>query len=128
MVVRRAALIDPDAWLYADTDCVIFSRDVSADLDIDPKRYGAWKIEEQGTIYEIIAKKVYAEVGGEKPKRSAKGLNVKRLTPDDFARWYEGTAPVQDQIQINNFLSVMHGADMYRAQRREGTRVESATT
>ncbi len=108
----------------------IMSRSASnkRDLDIDPKRYGAWKIEEQGTIYEIIAKKVYAEVGGEKPKRSAKGLNVKRLTPDDFARWYEGTAPVQDQIQINNFLSVMHGADMYRAQRREGTRVESATT
>jgi len=128
MVVRRAALIDPDAWLYADTDCVIFSRDVSSQLDIDPRRYGAWKIEEEGTIYEIIAKKVYAEVGGENPKRSAKGLNVKRLTPDDFSRWYEGTAPVQDQIQINNFLSVMHGAEMYRKQTREGTRVESVTT
>ncbi len=128
MVVRRAALIDPDAWLYADTDCVIFSRDVSSQLDIDPRRYGAWKIEEEGAIYEIIAKKVYAEVGGENPKRSAKGLNVKRLTPDDFSRWYEGTAPVQDQIQINNFLSVMHGAEMYRKQTREGTRVESVTT
>lgn len=132
MVVRRAALIDPDAWLYADTDCVIFSRDVSAHLDIDPKRYGAWKIEEEGTIYEIIAKKVYAQVSvkseGEKPKRSAKGLNVKRLTADDFTRWYEGTPPVQDQIQINNFLSVMHGAEMYRKQRREGTRVEAAVT
>ena len=129
MVVRRAALIDPDAWLYADTDCVIFSRDVSAEMDIDPKRYGAWKIEEEGAHYQIIAKKVYAEVSSEKPreklKRSAKGLNVKRLTPDDFANWYEGTPPVQDQIQIQNFLSVMRGADMFRAQRREGTRVES---
>lgn len=124
MVVRRAALIDPDAWLYADTDCVIFSRDVSAQMDIDPKRYGAWKVEETGAIYEIIAKKVYAQVGGDKPKRSAKGLNVKRLTPEDFSRWYEGTPPVQDQIQINNFLSVMHGAEMYRHQTREGTRVE----
>jgi hypothetical protein len=123
MVVRRAALIDPDAWLYADTDCVIFSRDVSAHLDIDPKRYGAWKIEEEGAIYELIAKKVYAQIGADKPKRSAKGLNVKRLTPEDFTRWYEGAPPVQDQIQINNFLSVMRGADMYRAQRREGTRV-----
>lgn len=132
MVVRRAALIDPDAWLYADTDCVIFSRDVTASLDIDPKRYGAWKIEEQGAIYEIIAKKVYTEVvtdnPGKRPKRSAKGMNVKRLTPDDFSRWYEGTPPVQDQIQINNFLSVMHGAEMYRKQRREGTRVERVTT
>lgn len=123
MVLRRAALIDPAAWLYADTDCVIFSRDVSADLDIHPKRYGAWKIEEQGARYEIIAKKVYTQIDVEQPKRSAKGLNVKRLTNEDFSRWYEGTPPVQDQIQINNFLSVMRGAEMYRKQRREGTRV-----
>lgn len=130
MVVRRAALLSPDSWLYADTDSVIFARDVSASLDIDPKRYGAWKIEEQGIIYEIIAKKVYAEVSDDpahKPKRSAKGLNVKRLTSDDFTRWYEGTPPVQDQTQIQNFLAVLHGAEMFRHQKREGTRVERAT-
>lgn len=131
MVVRRAALIDPDAWLYADTDCVIFSRDVSASLDIDPKRYGAWKVEDEGTIYEIIAKKVYAQVSvkneGEKLKRSAKGMTVKKLTAEDFTRWYEGTPPVdENMIQLNSFLSVMHGANMYRSQRREGTRVECA--
>lgn len=128
MVVRRAALVNPQAWLYADTDCVIFSCDVSSRLDIDPKRYGAWKIEESGALYEIIAKKVYTEVrsDGKKPKRSAKGLHVKKLTDDDFHRWYEGTPPVQDQTQMNNFLSVMHGSEMYRKQRREGTRVESA--
>lgn len=126
MVVRRAALVAPDAWLYADTDCVIFSRDVTAELDIDPRRYGAWKVEESGAHYQLIAKKVYRQVGGEKPKRSAKGLHVKRLTDDDFARWYEGAPPVQDQIQIQNFLAVMHGAEMYRLQTREGTRVESA--
>lgn len=124
MVLRRAALIDPGAWLYADTDCVVFSRDVTSQLDIDSKRYGAWKVEDAGTVYRIIAKKVYAEVkpGG---KRSAKGLNVKRLTDDEFARWYEGDEPVQSQIQIQNFLSVLQGADMYRAQVRKGTRVET---
>lgn len=125
MVLRRAALIDPESWLYADTDCVVFSRDVTAELDIHAKRYGAWKIEEAGTRYKIIAKKVYAEVGGDKPKHSAKGLNVRRLSADDFARWYEGSAPVQDQIQINNFLAVLSGAEMYRTQRRKGTRVET---
>lgn len=127
MVVRRAALIDPGAWLYADTDCVVFSRDVTASLDIDGKRYGAWKVEESGARYQIIAKKVYAEVkpDGTNGKRSAKGLNVKRLTADDFARWLEGDEPEQTQIQSNNFLAVLCGAEMYRTQVRKGTRVEA---
>lgn len=123
MVLRRAILLDPDAWLYADTDCVVFSRDMTAQLDIDAKRYGAWKIEESGTPFLIIAKKVYAEIDGD--KRSAKGMNVKRLSADDFARWYEGNEPAQDQVQINNFLSVLCGAEMYRAQHRKGTRIEA---
>ena len=127
MVVRRAALLRPAAWLYADTDCVVFSSDVTQLLDIDAKRYGAWKVEESGTHYQIIAKKVYAQVGdvGEasgKLKRSAKGMNVKRLTPGDFDAWIEGTPPVQTQVQRNNFLAVMRGADMYRNQPRTGTR------
>jgi len=124
MVVRRAALIRPRSWLYADTDCVMFDSDVTAELDIDPKRYGAWKIEEEGKPYRLIAKKVYAEdtPGG---KRSAKGLNVRRLSDDDFARWHLGNAPVQDQVQINNFLETMRGAEMYRAQRRKGTKVDA---
>lgn len=134
MVLRRAALLAPDAWLYADTDCLIFSRDVTALLDIDAKRYGAYKIEEAGTHYAIIAKKVYTEletedpqnfVGPENPKlkRSAKGLNVKRLRSTDFADWYAGRVPVQFQTQSQNFLAVMSGAQMYREQRREGTKV-----
>jgi len=131
MVVRRAALLDPDSWLYADTDCVVFAADVSGSLDIDPKRYGAWKIEEAGTPYQIIAKKVYAEVGeeseGRKLKRSAKGLHVRELTPTQFAEWLAGVPPVQEQIQRNNFLAVMEGAEMYRKQRRQGTAVEAST-
>jgi hypothetical protein len=122
MVLRRAILIAPDAWLYADTDCVVFDRDLTDKLDIDGKRYGAWKIEESGTPFRIIAKKVYAEIDGD--KRSAKGMNVKRLSADDFARWFEGDEPVQDQLQINNFLSVVVGAEMYRKQTRRGTAIE----
>ena len=136
MVVRRAALLAPDAWLYADTDSVVFSSDVTAQLDIDPARYGAWKVEESGTHYQIIAKKVYAQIEGGKDfigppspklKRSAKGLNVRRLTPDDFHEWYEGRPPMQEQVQRNNFISVMRGLEMYRAQKRQGTRVEITT-
>lgn len=126
MKVRRAALLRPSSWLYADTDCVIFDSDVTEHLDIDPKRYGAWKIEETGAPFRIIAKKVYAEITPDniKPKkRSAKGLNVKHLDGGDFSAWYNGTPPVQDQVQRNNFLVVMQGADMFREQRRAGTAV-----
>ncbi len=122
MVVRRAALLSPDTWLYADTDCVVFSSDVTAQLDIDAKRYGAWKIEETGEQYQIIAKKVYTSLAT--GKSSAKGMNVKRLTPEDMDQWFHGTPPVQDQTQRQNFMQVMRGAEMFRTQRRSGTRVE----
>jgi len=134
MVVRRAALCAPHAWIYADTDCVVFTEDVSRHLDIDSKRYGAWKIEEEGQRYRMIAKKVYVQVEGPdgmagppnpKLKRSAKGLNVKRLTAEDFAQWAEGNEPVQMQTQLNNFLAVLCGEEMYRSQRRKGTAVSA---
>lgn len=124
MVLRRAALLAPDAWLYADTDCVVFSRDVTHLLDVDAKRYGAWKVEESGAVYKIIAKKVYNAADGDRAKRSAKGMNVKRLTPQDFDNWFDGEPPVQNQIQRQNFLQVMRGAEMYRAQARRGTAIE----
>ena len=42
MVLRRSIIKNLDSWLYADTDCLVFSRDVTSDFDIDPRRYGAW--------------------------------------------------------------------------------------
>ena len=124
MEVRRAAQQAPHAWLYADTDCVVFSEDVTDRLDIDQKRYGAWKIEEAGAVYKIIAKKVYAQVDGDRKKRSAKGMNVKRLTERDFDNWFDGDPPMQQQIQRQNFLQVMRGTDMFRAQQRRGTAID----
>ena len=127
MTVRRAALLSPESWLYADTDCVIYSQDMTDRLDVDPKRYGAWKIEETGAHYLIIAKKVYAELSAPEAKpttRSAKGLNVKKLTGADFSSWYDGAPPVQSQIQRNNFLAVLQGEDMFKTQIRRGTAVE----
>lgn len=123
MVVRRAALLDPDHWLYADTDCVVFSRDVTDQLDTDSKRYGAWKIEEQGAEFQIIAKKVYANL--QTGKGSAKGMNVKRLNLEDFDKWFGGEPPVQEQVQRQNFMVVMRGAEMYKKQSRRGTSVEN---
>lgn len=122
MVVRRAALLRPDDWLYADTDCVVFKTDVTALLDIDSKRYGAWKIEETGTEFLIIAKKVYFNL--ETKKGSAKGLHVKKLTADDFQKWFDGTPPQQDQTQRQNFLKVMQGAEMFKTQKRTGTKIK----
>jgi hypothetical protein len=127
MKLRRAALLAPASFLYADTDCVVFDSDVTHLLDVHPSRYGAWKVEESGTEFAMIAKKVYAEVvsADEKPaKRSAKGLNVKRLSGADFAAWAQGTPPVQEQVQRQNFLVVLQGAEMFRRQVRRGTRVE----
>lgn len=126
MQIRRAALVAPDAWLYADTDCVIFSRDVASHLDIDAKRYGAFKIEEEGTEYKLIAKKVYTQTTYDvpKPKRSAKGMNVKRLKDAHFEWWFNGDPPVQEQTQIQNFLSfIRDGNLMFKSQARKGTRI-----
>jgi hypothetical protein len=126
MVVRRAALLNPAAWLYADTDCVIFSEDMGGALDIHPSRYGAWKIEESGAPYQIIGKKIYARLDGAADKRSAKGLNVKLLGAADFDAWFDGRPPEQIQVQRQNFLAVLQGLEMYRVQSRRGTSVDPA--
>lgn len=131
MVVRRAALVNPHAWLYADTDCVVFSEDVTDALDIDPRRYGAWKREADGEPYRIIGKKIYASVETVEDKRKrivpkiahAKGLNVLRLGPEDFQQWAAGNVPEQTQIQRQNFLKVLRGSEMYEERKRKGTKV-----
>lgn len=110
MLVRRGALLDPDAWVYADTDCLVFSRPVPG-LSIDPSEYGKWKLEVQGDEYRFIQKKVYAKVGG--GDCHAKGMNVKRLTEAEFENWFNGIAPRQEQLHRNNFIKVMTGSQMF---------------
>lgn len=117
MQVRRAALVDPDAWLYADTDSVIFSRDVTDLLDVHPTRYGAWKVESAGERHRIIMPKVYQGPNGIK----ARGMDSYQLTGEHFERWMAGEAPMQTQVQLRNFLDVMRGAEMYRAVTRRGS-------
>lgn len=117
MQVRRAALVAPDAWLYADTDSVIFSRDVTELLDVHPTRYGAWKVESAGERHRIIMPKVYQGPNGIK----ARGMDSYQLTGEHFERWMQGEAPRQTQVQLRNFLDVMRGAEMYRAVTRRGS-------
>jgi hypothetical protein len=122
MQVRRAALQAPDAWLYADTDCVMFNRPV--DLDIDPLRYGAWKVESNGDLYRVIGKKIYFKEDGS--EIHAKGMNIKRLTvPEHMIPWYDGKPPQQTQVQKNNILTVMTGEEMFFERVRRGTNVEN---
>ena len=125
MVLRRAALLNPDAWIYADTDCIVFSEDMTAQLPIDPKRYGAFKIEEAGTEYQFIAKKVYRAMDHSTVK--AKGLSKpQKLSADDWESWAEGSPPEQTQTQLQTLLAVIYGAEMYREQRRRGTGIRPA--
>lgn len=119
MEVRRAALLAPESFLYADTDCVIYDRPI--DLPIDAKRYGFWKIEDEGAGYWIITKKVYAKHSGE--IRRAKGMTVKTLTTDHFAAWYAGAAPRQRQLQRQSWVKVMQGADMFRTREKVGQKM-----
>jgi hypothetical protein len=121
MVVRRAALLSPKTFLYADTDCVIFSSDVTKQLDIDPRRYGAFKLEASGEDYLLVAKKVYAS--GDGKTKHSKGLRVRDLEFADFVDWFAGRIPVQHQAQRQNFLKVMRGSEMFVNRTRKGTAV-----
>lgn len=123
MLVREAALQNPGAFLYADTDCVMFDEPVNY-LDLDPRRYGAWKQETDGENYLLIAKKVYSGSG----TVHAKGLRTRELTEADMERWISGTPPKQRQLQRNNLLNVMAGAPMFRYLEREGTNVRRSKT
>lgn len=118
MVVRRAIMLAPGDWLYADTDCVAFTRPVN--LTIDAGIYGAWKREANGDVYRFIDKKVYSTADGKEKK--AKGMNIKNLTLDDFDRWFNGSPPIQNQIHRESFLKVMKGAPMFHEQKRTGTK------
>ena len=129
MLVWDAALEDHEHFVKCDTDSVAFSRPI-AHLKIDPIHYGDWKLEIEGKPYVVIAKKVYASLETKlDPKMKqlvpvsakAKGLNVKRLTMDDFFAWYNGQRPEQIQIQKRSFRRFLSGEAMFAKQKRKGT-------
>lgn len=120
MVLRRAILVNPDAWIYSDTDSVAFSAPV--ELDIDPGRYGAWKVECEAKVYHFVGKKIYCADDGSEMKW--KGLSTRGLKTDDFLRAYNGGSVEQDQIQRVNFMQVMEGKEMFRTMHKWGMKNE----
>jgi hypothetical protein len=120
LLVREAALQASEDFIYADTDCVVFSRPVDF-LDVDPKRYGAWKQESDGDPSIYVAKKAY---WSEKDNtRKAKGLRTKELQRADYEAWIAGRAPVQNQVQRQNFVKFMGDMYMFLENERTGTDV-----
>ncbi len=126
MVLRRAALGDSAAFLYADTDCATFSRPVKH-IEIHPGHYGKWKLEVSGDIYIIQGKKVYCSLDGN--VKHAKGLHTKKLLVADFERWHR-SPPVQEQLQRQSFVKVAGGADMFKPLEhgRTGTNFNKLST
>lgn len=122
--VREAALYMPEHFIYADTDCVVFSAP-ALHLDIDPRRYGAWKAETEGVEYTFIGKKVYYGADGSK---HAKGMRINELSANDFEQWHKGKVPEQTQLQRVNFLKMASGQEMFRHLKRKGTDVSKLTS
>jgi hypothetical protein len=120
--VRKTALLSPDDFLYADTDCVVFSKDMKEKLDIDKLRYGAWKIEAENVPYIIIGKKIYF---GDDGSTKAKGLRIKELSRADYEKWLI-EQPAQNQIQRQNFLKFLSGSGMFKSQIRKGTDINKS--
>ena len=123
MVVRRAALQNQRAWIYADTDCVMFSEPVYT-LDCDARRYGAWKVESEGAQMLIITDKVYYDL--DKDAGHAKGMNIARLSREAFERWFAGAPPSQTQTQRANFVKTILGEPMFFERTKVGQIIEAA--
>ena len=127
MVVRRAINKNPDAWIYADTDCVVFTEPV--DIDIDKKAYGKWKEEEAGEPYRFIVKKGYYSM--DKKTVHCKGMNIRnpdgslKFTDKELDKWWEGIPPKQAQTQRKNFMAVISGEEMYHGRKKTAQKVVS---
>lgn len=127
--LMEAANFAPRAFQYADTDCVVFTEDVTWAMDVDPAIYGYWKVEEAGATYSFINKKAYFSHDADPdPKRlnyprvaHAKGLHVQDLTLRQWHDWYDGTEiPEQQQLQRQNFVTTMADQDMFVPRGRSG--------
>lgn len=123
-VLREAAIKEEEYFLYADTDCLNFSKSVEH-LEINPTKYGAWKQEAAGENYIIIAKKVYHDENG---TCKAKGLLVKNLNKQVYVDWLAGKIPTQIQVQRQNILKFLGGHDMFAKLERSGTDITKSKT
>lgn len=123
-IIREAAIVEEKYFLYADTDCLAFSKPVTH-LRIHKTEYGAWKQENDGDKFIIIAKKVYHDEDG---TSKAKGLIIKDLTKEIYTDWLKGKIPFQIQTQRQNILKFLAGNDMFNSLERKGTNIEKSKT
>ena len=122
MKLYAAAMKAPEAFIKADTDSVTFTVPVPS-LDIDPKRYGAWKVEASGTRAIVIGKKTYATFDRDGGFHAVcKGISPKLLTVADYERWIvTGEPPEQEMVQLISWRTAGLLGPMYRFQKRRGT-------
>lgn len=124
--IMETALFAPKSFLYADTDCIVFTKNMDHVLWLDVGKYGAFKIEESGTPYIFINKKVYCsetlDDDGIRPKTAhAKGLNVNKLTYQEYIEWYNGVIPEQEQVQRQSIVKTMAKSPMFLTRERDGS-------
>jgi len=124
-LIRHDAIQEEKHFLYADTDCLVFSKPVNH-LQLHKSKYGAWKQENAGEKYIIIAKKVYHDI--DEGKSKAKGLIVKNLDYQTYADWLDGKIPFQLQMQRQNILKFLGGRDMFHSLERKGTNIAQSKT
>ena len=120
MMLRQSILMNEKDWVYADTDCIAFKSNMNDKLDIDNSTYGAWKIEAEGEEYMFIDKKVYCDI--EANEKHAKGMNLSKMTKEDFENWYNGRPPTQKQIQRKGFMRVIKGENMFHEREKIGSK------
>jgi hypothetical protein len=111
------------AFLYADTDSLIVEHGVQPDIVIDPKKYGAWKVEAINTPYCIVGKKIYADMS-KMHGVHCKGLHPGQITQCQMLAWYGGQPPEQMQVQRISFGRFMQEQPMFQPMTRRGTDVE----
>lgn len=86
MLIR--ALATCDRPLYCDTDSII-CEGMGPDIECDPVKLGAWKLEKYGTKLAIAGRKLYAlfDEDGKCVKKACKGV---RLTAEEILRVASG--------------------------------------
>lgn len=121
--VMEAAHSVGSAFLYADTDSVIVEHGAMPNIMIDPKRYGAWKVEAIDAPYCIVGKKIYADMRFMHGVH-CKGLHPGQITQCQMLAWYGGQEPVQEQVQRVSFRRFMAEEAMFQSMTRRGTNVD----
>ncbi len=132
MVVRRAALLAGDNFLYADTDCIAAKEPIEG-LDVDSRRYGAWKLEGAYVLSIFVEKKIYAIKDKKKKDKETgvetlewdvkfKGLRHDNVGLEDIINAQNRRPVTKTQLQRNSVMKVLAGSPMFRSVSKTGNK------